>query len=125
MEIIDPFIRRCFAFPVPEKLYTQIAEYAASLDKQIAYDCAFSVRTHDLRPMLSEITCPVLLLHGKLDKARTQIHVDDLMKGIGNIELHYLNAGHTPMVEDRDNFIKYMLDFIRRIQLVQTDVQHV
>lgn len=114
-DLVESFIRRCFAKPISEDLFEELVTYACSLDKQTAYDGAFSVRTRNIAMFLPRITCPTLLLHGKLDKARTQEHVDELYRGIRHMEVHYLDAGHTPMVEDRERYIYYLREFVERI----------
>lgn len=57
-------------------------------------------RTLDLRPELSSISAPTLVVRGSEDCARSQRHVDDLVNGIeGATAVEMAGAGHSPMVD--------------------------
>ena len=114
-DLIDRFIKRCFARKCPEALYSILYEYAFRVPKEAAYACTASVRTIDLEPCLKDIQCPVLLAHGKDDQVRRQCHVDVLKNGIPNIELCYLDGGHTVMVEAHTQYLEKLLYFVSKI----------
>lgn len=115
MELFEPFIERCFAFPVDETLRRRMIEYAGGIDKEVVYQSSKTLREHDLRPQLKQITCPVTIAHGILDKTRTMEHVNMLAEGIRHAEVVLLNGGHTIMVEDRNHWVNALMRLIEKV----------
>lgn len=115
MEIFEPFIERCFAFPVDEALRRRMIEYAAKIDKEVVYQSSKTLREHDLRPQLGQITCPVTIAHGILNKTRTMEHVNMLTEGIKHAEVVLLNGGHTIMIEDRKHWVNALTRLIQQV----------
>lgn len=115
MELFEPFLVRCFSRPVDPALREKMLEYAKTVDKEAVYQSSKTLREHDLRPGLSKITCPVVIAHGSLDKARTLEHVKMLTDGIPDTEVFLLNGGHTIMVEDHDNWVEKLNYLIQKV----------
>ena len=118
-ELLEPWFARLFVKECPKALYDILYSYTESLGKEMAIECTTKVREIDLAPRLGEIVCPTLLLHGRFDTSRTESHVDVLRKGIKDIEVRYLDGGHTIMVEDRVNFQNALIDFVERTILTK------
>ena len=115
MELFEPFLTRCFSRPVDPALREKMLEYAKTVDKEAVYQSSKTLREHDLRPGLPKITCPVVIAHGSLDKARTLEHVKMLTDGIPDTEVFLLNGGHTIMVEDHDNWVEKLNYLIQKV----------
>lgn len=115
MELFEPFLTRCFSRPVDPALREKMLEYAKTVDKEAVYQSSKTLREHDLRPGLPKITCPVVIAHGSLDKARTLDHVKMLTDGIPDTEVFLLNGGHTIMVEDHDNWVEKLNYLIQKV----------
>ena len=115
MELFEPFITRCFARPVDPQLRETMIAYAKQVDKEVVYQSSKTLREHDLRPNLHRITCPVVIAHGSLDKARTMEHVKMLTDGIADTEVFLLNGGHTIMVEDHESWVEKLNYLIQKV----------
>lgn len=120
-EIFFEFLKRCFARPLAKGMYLQLLDYAMELPRETVVQAARSVRTVDLHDRLYEITCPVLLLHGRFDKSRNREHAMDLAQGIKDLELIWLDCGHTPMVEMWDSYLEKLLYFIEKLHLTKSE----
>jgi pimeloyl-ACP methyl ester carboxylesterase len=108
IELLDAFFARCFARPIKVGLKKELTRYALSLEKEVALQSTISCRMHDLRGDLHRIKCPVVIAHGKLDGTRRKEHVQQMVEGIYNTEVFWLDGGHTIMQEDRENYIKVL-----------------
>ena len=115
MELFEPFIERCFAFPIDATLKKRMIEYAEPIDKAVVYQSTKTLREHDLRPQLGKITCPVTIAHGIFDKTRTKEHVKMLEEGIRHARVVYLEGGHTIMIEDRQRWVEELIRLIEQV----------
>lgn len=115
MELFDSFIDRCFARPVDPLLREKMISYASQVEKEVVYQSSKTLREHDLRPYLGKISCPVVIAHGSLDKARTMEHVKMLTDGIPDTEVFLLNGGHTIMVEDHESWVEKLNYLIQKV----------
>ncbi|WCK54357.1 alpha/beta hydrolase [Aneurinibacillus sp. Ricciae_BoGa-3] len=63
---------------------------------------------------VNRITMPVLVLSGKRDLVVPQQAALEIRQDIGeNASIHYLNAGHSPLIDDLDHLIEEIDAFIR------------
>lgn len=115
MELFEPFMTRCFARPLDPQLREKMIAYASQVDKEVVYQASKTLREHDLRPNLGKISCPVVIAHGSLDKARTMEHVKMLTDGIPNTEVFLLDGGHTIMVEDHEGWVEKLNYLILKV----------
>ena len=105
-------VRRCFATLPSPNILSSLDDYADRCSREAVLTAAVSLRSIDLVPALSEIRCPVLIIHGSRDRVRTSADVDILVKHLTNRRAVYIHAGHTPMVESpvewRDRFTAWL-----------------
>lgn len=100
-DFMEAFLARCFAKPIPIDLKTAMLDYIGTLEKQAAYEGAYSLRQLDLEDEISKICCPVSIVHGVDDKSRTREHALLLKEKMPHSKLVWLKGGHTIMVENR------------------------
>lgn len=116
MELFEPFLNRCFVFPIDPVLKEAMIEYARKVPMEVVYQAAKTLREYDLRPGLKEITCPVMIAHGKMDTTRTLKHVEMMRQGITGSTVYLLNGGHTIMVEDREPWVMILNKLIQKVE---------
>lgn len=109
------FIDRCFALPIRPELNARLLEYILNMDKQAAYDASYYLRQTDLLPQAQTITCPVLLTHGILDKARTVEHALIMKEVLPNASLYFLQGGHTVFLEAEKEYLFLLQAFLREL----------
>ena len=105
-ELIEPFLARRFSKTIDPEIKKLLLEYINKLDKQVAYESAYSLRQLDISDRLGEIKCPVYIVHGIDDTSRTIMHAQQLKDGIPNSKLVFLPGGHTIFIENRDGWMK-------------------
>ncbi|WP_336160807.1 alpha/beta fold hydrolase [Amycolatopsis sp. VC5-11] len=91
---------RSFAAPLPPDLRTQLLDYAARVPAEAALEVLTSQRNLDLTPRLAAIRCPVAVLHGIHDRARTLADAQHLVDHLPDSELVTVETGHSPIWED-------------------------
>jgi pimeloyl-ACP methyl ester carboxylesterase len=68
---------------------------------------------HDLRPRLSQIQLPTLILHGRQDRVVSLARAEELHGGIAGSRLAILEScGHWPFVERRREFVQSVKAFL-------------
>jgi pimeloyl-ACP methyl ester carboxylesterase len=93
------------------------------LEHFVAGECAPLLRTFaarallmhhtDLRPMLSQISQPVLLVHGDCDPLVSRAHEDELKQALPNAALATIkNCGHYPQLTHPDVFNEVVRQFL-------------
>lgn len=107
-EALDAFIRKCFVKPLDQKMYDALMKYGEGISARTRVEPLLSQREVDLTEQLAEISCPVILAHGKLDKIRTLDHAMQMKNGIPNSELFLLDAGHSPMYETPETYSRLL-----------------
>jgi pimeloyl-ACP methyl ester carboxylesterase len=66
---------------------------------------------------VNRITMPVLILSGKRDLVVPERMALEIREDIGdNARIHYLNAGHSPLIDDLDHLIEEIDSFIHEKQ---------
>ncbi|WP_275295306.1 alpha/beta hydrolase [Amycolatopsis sp. La24] len=91
---------RSFAAPLPPDLRAQLLDYAARVPAEAALEVLTSQRDLDLTPRLAAIRCPVTVLHGIRDRARTLADAQHLVDHLPDSELVTVETGHSPIWED-------------------------
>jgi len=100
----DAFLRSCFHRPPPAALWEKAVAFLAQIDEGAMLEAIESLRATDLRGVLGRVRCPTVIAHGVHDRRRTLEDARELAAGIPGATLIELDAGHTPMVEDRDGY---------------------
>ena len=78
------------------------------------WQAARQLLREDIRPSLSRVTCPTLLLWGERDYLVPPAHGDELMDALPDARLVRLaGAGHVPMEERPEAFNAALLAFLR------------
>lgn len=71
----------------------------------------------DIVDRLPEVSCPVLILHGRRDTGRTMDHANGLHRGIRDSRLVvFETSGHSPMVDVPDQFDRAFHDFLLSVR---------
>lgn len=91
-EFNDSFFSRCFSRPIPPLLQHRLEQYIGLVDRQAGYEISRSLREVDYTEALQAVTCPVMIAHGRLDKARTQAHVEMMTRSMPHAMLIGENA---------------------------------
>ncbi|GAA1035333.1 MULTISPECIES: alpha/beta fold hydrolase [Amycolatopsis] len=91
---------RSFAVPLPPDLRAELLGYAARIPAEAALEVLTSQRDLDLTPRLASIRCPVTVLHGIHDRARTLADAQHLVDHLPDSELVTVETGHSPIWED-------------------------
>ncbi|GAB3562028.1 hypothetical protein GCM10027445_01840 [Amycolatopsis endophytica] len=105
---------RSFAEPVPAEVRDVLLAYAAGVPRAAALEVLRSQRDEDLTPLLPGITCPVTLLHGVHDRARTVADAETIAAGLPDCDLRTLHTGHTPVWEDAPATADAVRDLLAR-----------
>ena len=91
---------RSFRTPPGRLTRLRMAAYARRVPAEAVIDVLTSQRDLDLAPHLHTITCPVTVLHGVHDTARTPAHARQIADGVRDGEVRWAHTGHTPPAED-------------------------
>ncbi|WP_409466679.1 alpha/beta fold hydrolase [Amycolatopsis sp. GA6-003] len=99
-ELHAAILDRSFARPLPPELRAELLGYAARVPAEAALEVLTSQRELDLTPRLASIRCPVAVLHGIHDRARTLADAQHLVDHLPDSELVPVETGHSPIWED-------------------------
>lgn len=99
-ELHAAVLDRSFATPLPPDLRAELLGYAARVPAEAALEVLTSQRDLDLTPRLASIRCPVTVLHGIHDRARTLADAQYLVDHLPDSELVTVETGHSPIWED-------------------------
>jgi pimeloyl-ACP methyl ester carboxylesterase len=99
-ELHAAVLDRSFASPLPVELRDDLLAYAARVPQEAALEVLTSQRDLDLTPELASIRCPVEVLHGVRDRARSVADARYLVEHLPAAELTTVDTGHTPVFED-------------------------
>lgn len=105
---------RSFATALEPAFRDELLSYAATVPAEAALDALRSQRDLDLTPGLAELACPVTVLHGVHDRARTTDQARELAAAIPGARLRLLETGHTPVYEDPDEVATELLALLAR-----------
>lgn len=93
----------------------RMAAYARRVPAEAVIDVLTSQRDLDLAPRLPAITCPVTVLHGTLDTARTPVHARAIADGVRDGEVRWVRTGHTPPAEDPHATADALISLLARL----------
>jgi len=90
---------RSFAGPLEPALRARLLAWSATVPQEAVLQALRSQRSLDLRPVLGSIGCPVTVVHGVHDRARTAGHAHELVTGVPGARLVTAQTGHTAVHE--------------------------
>ena len=98
-ELHAAVLDRSFATPPDPADRAELLAYAAGIPVEAALGVLRSQRDLDLTPSLAQLRCPVTIVHGARDKARTVEQAYELAADIPGARLRLVDTGHTPVYE--------------------------
>lgn len=113
--LVDAVVERWFTVSYRAASGPGIAELAAMLratDPAGYAGCCAAIRDMDMRPFLSLITAPTLVLGGRQDSATPPPHAELLASAIPGASLVMLDAAHLANVELPERFTEAVLAFL-------------
>jgi len=115
-ELRAAVLDRSFHVPLSPAARAGFLAWAAPLSQQAVYDVLASQRDLDLTPSLAGITKPVIVLHGRHDRARHPDQGRELAAALPSAEFRLLDTGHTPVYEDPSAVADAVRDVLARSQ---------
>lgn len=108
------FVDALVAQPLPASDRDSYIRAVLEADPSFVSAVLIAARGLDLRPELSAITAPTLVIRGEHDTARTPAHVAELLAGIPHSRaVEMSGCGHSPMIELPDHFADLVLAHLR------------
>jgi proline iminopeptidase len=108
------FVGKVSEYEVPSAVVFSYRVYYAIVGNDPDYDVNGTMKDMDLRPVLSNIQSPVLVITGRGDRIATVKQALEIHQLISKSRLHIFQiSGHLPFVEEPDSFIEIMLDFLK------------
>lgn len=98
-ELRAAVLDRSFATPLDPIDREELLGYAAGVPAEAALEVLRSQRDLDLTPRLTQLRCPVTIVHGWLDQVRTVEQANELAADIPGAHLRLVETGHTPVYE--------------------------
>jgi 3-oxoadipate enol-lactonase len=93
--------------------FAACVEMIEAADPQYVGSVLKSARELDLRPELSRVTAPTLVVRGACDPIRTREHSEALLAGIADAQgVEMEGAGHAPYVDDPETFVAELRRFL-------------
>lgn len=112
--VIEPLLARSFAEPPGPALHERLVEYAHRVSAAAVLEVLRSQRDTDLSGALPGIRLPALVVHGRLDRARSTRDAEELAAGLPDARLLFTDAGHCPMWETPDEVADAVAVLVRR-----------
>jgi 3-oxoadipate enol-lactonase len=101
-ELRAAVLDRSFERPLDPAVRDRFLQWAAACDPRAVHDVLTSQRDLDLTGDLAGITLPVIVVHGRHDRARPPEQGRELASGLPDAEFRLAEAGHTPVFETPD-----------------------
>ena len=98
-ELRAAVLDRSFHLPLDGRVRAEFLQWAASLRQEAVYDVLASQRDLDLTGRLVAVRQPVIVVHGRHDRARPPRQGLELARSLPNAEFRLVEAGHTPVYE--------------------------
>lgn len=113
-ELRTGIIDRCFYRPLDPATRRRFIEWADSVSLAATYGVLSSQRALDLTERLHEITVPVIVVHGRHDRARPVSQGEQFARLFRHGEFRLVEAGHTPTYEKPEEVAEAILDVLAR-----------
>ncbi len=110
---VTPIVNGFFYKPPPAPELARLRQVALMASKTAAVEAARSNATSRTLDRLKEIRVPTLIIQGRHDRARTPGHGAEMRDRIAGSRLEIIeDAGHTPHLEQPDNFHRIAMPFL-------------
>jgi 3-oxoadipate enol-lactonase len=116
-ELRAAVLDRSFAGPLPPADRARFLAWAATVDPRAAYDVLASQRDLDLTGALGGIDVPVVVVHGRHDRARPPEQGRELARALPDAEFRLADSGHTPVWEAPDVVAAAVRDVLARARV--------
>jgi 3-oxoadipate enol-lactonase len=113
-ELRAAVLDRSFRVPLSPEVRAGYLKWAAALRQRAVYDVLASQRDLDLTDDLASIGQPVIVVHGRYDRARPPRQGRELAQSLPNAEFRLAEAGHTPVYETPDTVAAAVRDVLSR-----------
>lgn len=108
-----PFAASCMSRP-EEAQIRRIVEFYRQAGKTTLLMSARAIGNVDCRENLAAVRCPTLIIYGDNDNAVAPENTRALQEGIAGARLHTISGGgHAINWEDREEFNRAVMDFLR------------
>ncbi|MGD0556140.1 MAG: alpha/beta hydrolase [Streptosporangiaceae bacterium] len=114
-ELRAAVLDRSFLTPLSPEIRAECLQWAAGLNQQAVYDVLASQRDLDLTSSLAQITQPVIVVHGRHDRARPPQNGEELAAALPDAEFRLAESGHTPVYETPALVADAIRDVLRRV----------
>jgi pimeloyl-ACP methyl ester carboxylesterase len=118
-ELCAAVLDRSFLLPPGEQDRAEFLAWAATLRAEAVYDVLASQRDLDLTSQLAGISRPVVVVHGRHDRARPPEQGMELARALPDAEFRLLESGHTPVYETPDAVADAIRDLLSRTRKSQ------
>lgn len=113
-ELRAAVLDRSFRVPLSPRVRAEYLGWAAALSQQAVYDVLASQRDLDLTGDLAGIAQPVIVVHGRHDRARPPEQGRELAQSLPDAEFRLADAGHTPVYETPEVVAAAVRDVLKR-----------
>jgi 3-oxoadipate enol-lactonase len=113
-ELRAAVLDRSFRVPLSPEVRAEFLQWAATLSRQAVYDVLASQRDLDLTSHLADVRQPVVVVHGRHDRARPPQQGRELAESLPNAEFRLVDAGHAPVYETPGSVADAVRDVLRR-----------
>jgi 3-oxoadipate enol-lactonase len=116
-DIVAPIVAGFFHRPPPKSDLARYRAIALAASQRAAVDAARSNATTSTLDDLARIAMPTLIVQGRHDRARTPQHGAHMCALLPDARLEVIeNAGHTPQLEQPDEFYAVALPFLTHVR---------
>jgi 3-oxoadipate enol-lactonase len=110
---LDRWFTKAFRERTPERI-EQMAEMIGATPSEGYAACCDVLAVADLKPRLSDISCPVQVICGAHDPSTPPARGDEIVAGINGAQMVTLDAAHISAVEAPDAFTHELKKFMSR-----------
>lgn len=110
---LDRWFTKAFRERSPERI-EELAEMIGATPSEGYAGCCEVLAVADLKPRLSDISCPVQVICGAHDPSTPPSRGEEIVAGIKGAQMAVLDAAHISAVEAPDAFARELTEFIAR-----------
>lgn len=112
------FVRECAAAPSQREVFETVLAYTMQTPAHVRRSLV--KRRLDFRPLLAELTIPILVTQGSLDQIVLPVMADEIEKAAPHaVSSRYQRIGHMPFLEEPERFNRELTAFATKAQATQ------